>query len=164
MLEKPPESPFLRKSLDFIANKEWRERELQFVVDRMVELALMLDYIGWLRSDSTFRAEVALDVVRYGGRGSPFFLYLQEGDFLPDEYDDCPPASDYRMGSYFTGENLDETERFILDRAGWAEKLIQREIEVVVDYYHALEEWDLVSELPPPTSDEFIFQATLPPT
>jgi hypothetical protein len=70
------------------------------------------------------------------------------------------------MGSYFSGsgENWDEAERFILDRAGWAEKLIQREIEVVVDYYHALEEWDLVSELPPYTSDELILQATMPPT
>jgi hypothetical protein len=161
-LEKPPDSPYLMEALDYIERREWREQALQYTIDRLVELALQLEFIEALRRDRDLQMEVSLDIIRYGGRDCPWFLYLQEDDFLPERYPDCPPAKNYRMGSYFTGENYDEAIRFILDRANWAEILLQREVEVVVDFYHALEEWDFESELPPQTSDEFIFEAVQP--
>jgi len=154
---------YLMKALDIVERREWRERELQYAIDRLVGLAMDLEFIEAICHDKTLQLEVAINVIRYGGRDCPWFLYLQDGDFLPERYRSCPRVENYKMGSYFTGENYDEAIRFILDRAKWAERRLQREVEVVVDYYHALEEWDLESELPPYTSDELLFEVVYPP-
>jgi hypothetical protein len=153
---------YLMRALGYIERREWREQELQYTIDRLVGLAMELEFIEALRRDRNLQMEVALDIIRYGGRDCPWFLYLQDGDFLSERYRSCPRAENYRMGSYFTGENYDEAIRFILDRAKWAERRLQREVEVVVEYYHALEEWDFESELPPCTSDELLFEAVQP--
>jgi hypothetical protein len=161
-MKAPDSGSYLMRALDYVERREWREQELQYTIDRLVGLAMELEFIEALRRDGNLQMEVALDIIRYGGRDCPWFLYLQDGDFLSERYRSCPRAENYRMGSYFTGENYDEAIRFILDRAKWAERRLQHEVEVVVDYYHALEEWDLESELPPYTSDELLFEAVQP--
>jgi len=162
-LEKPPDSPYLMEALDYIERREWRERALHETIGRLIGLAMDLEFIEAICQDKTLQLEVAINVIRYRGRDCPWFLQLEDGDFLSEGYRSCPRVENYRMGSYFTGENIDEAIRFILDRAKWAERRLQREVEVVVDYYHALEEWDLESELPPYTSDELLFEVVYPP-
>lgn len=104
--------------------------------------------------------ELQLAIERYGGRNLPWYLDLtneywddededwSEENGLPEYYKDCPRVKNYEIGSYWSGASED-TIRFIKDRLKWAEKIVEKEVNVIRRYLRALRKWDLQSPLPP---------------
>ena len=163
-VEKPPESPYLLKLIGRIEAKKWRDEAIQETLARLEGLQCDLEFIRLAREDETLMAELALDIERYAGSKSGiWYLDLSQGeDILPEYYADCPKAEDYNFGSYWDRTtNYEEIKRFILDRMKWAEPLIQEEIYTTIDFYLALEEWDLESPLPPYTSDKLLLSVSM---
>jgi len=157
-VEKPPESPYLMKLIGRIEAKKWRDEMLQKTLERLCWLQEELDFARLIQNDETLQFELSIDVIRYGGSHSGlWYLHLLDGDILPEVFPDCPRAENYAMGSYWTGENHKEAVRFIVDRAKWAEPIIEEELYTVIDFYLALEKWDLESPLPPFTSNDELF-------
>ena len=105
------------------------------------------------------QAELSLSITRYAGRCAPWFLNLEgelDGPELYEEYEiyqDAPRPGDYDMGSYWTGENHEETLRFILDRCSWAEEKIKEMAVAATVHLEQMVEWDLNGF--PPVQDEF---------
>jgi len=157
-VEKPPESPYLMKLIGRIEAKKWRDEMLQKTLERLCWLQEELDFARHLQKCRNCQFELSLDVIRYGGSHSGvWYVGILDGDFLPEVFPDCPRAENYDMGSYWTGENHKEAVRFIVDRAKWAEPIIEEELYTVIDFYMALEKWDLESPLPPFTSNDELF-------
>jgi hypothetical protein len=157
--EEPPKvSADLNTLLEHVELRKWRDYKLQETIERLCGLHDELDFIRHIRKCGNCQLELALDVIRYAGSHSGlWFLDLSNDDILPEIYEDCPKAGTYDMGSYWTRENYKEAIRFILDRAKWAEPKIREELYTAIDFYLALENWNLQSPLPSETSDEQLF-------
>ncbi|MEM3753533.1 MAG: hypothetical protein QW778_02955 [Candidatus Micrarchaeaceae archaeon] len=157
-VEKPFESPYLRVLVERLEAVEWRREMLQKTLERLCMLSEELDLCRHIQKCRNCQFELSLDVIRYGGNHSGiWYISILDGDFLPEVFPDCPPVENYNMGSYWTGENHAEAVRFIVDRARWAEPIIEEELYTLIDFYLALENWDLKSPLPPFTSNEELF-------
>jgi hypothetical protein len=159
-VEKPPESPYLNALIGRVEARKWRDEMLQLTLERLEGLHDALEVIHHIRECSQCQVELMLDVERYAGSHCGlWYLDLSNDDFLPEYYEDCPPAEKYDFGSYWEGRSCTEgTRKFILDRIKWAEPKIIEEIYTVIEFYLALENWDLQSPLPPDTSDELLFR------
>ena len=127
-------SPQLMALLGRMDNRAWREQTLILTVEYIKESAQELLFIRHLRSCEECRLIAQLDVERYAGSRSIWFLDLQNDvgqDWDEEMYaeypelKDCPRVYDYRIGSYWTGSSPD-TLRFIDDRMKWADKVIER--------------------------------------
>jgi hypothetical protein len=158
-VEKPPESPYLNALIGRVEARKWRDEMIQQTLERLEGLHYQLEVIHHIRECSQCQVELMLDVERYAGSHCGlWYLDLSQGeDILPEYYPDCPRAEDYEIGSYWSKNLTDGTRRFILDRLKWAEPKIVEEIYTVIEFYLALENWDLQSPLPPFTSDDLIF-------
>jgi len=157
--ETPPApSPYLKALWERVENAEWRREMLERTLERLCELSEELELCRHIQKCRNCQFELSLDVVRYyGNHSGVWYISIMDGDFLPEVFPDCPRAEDYNMGSYWTGENYAEAVRFVVDRAKWAEPIIEEELYTVIDFYLALEDWDLESPLPPFTSNEQLF-------
>jgi len=158
-VEKPPESPYLNALIWRVEVRKWRDEMIQETLERLEGLHSELRVVRHVRKCNNCQVELMLDVERYAGSHCGlWYLDLSQGeDILPEYYPDCPRAEDYEIGSYWTKNLTDGTRRFILDRMKWAEPKIIEEIYTVINFYLALESWDLQSPLPPFTSDDLIF-------
>jgi len=157
-VEKPPVSPYLRALVDRLEAVEWRRGMLQKTLERLCELSEELELCRHIQKCQNCQFELAIDVIRYGGNHSGvWYVGILDGDILPEVFPGCPKAEDYDMGSYWTGENHAEAIRFIVDRAKWAEPIIEEELYTLIEFYLALENWDYKSELPPFTSNMELF-------
>lgn len=93
-----------------------------------------------------------------GTRG-PWYLNLENEIGFPEIYEEediyktCPRPQNYKIGYY--GDSSQDTIRFIMDRMAWAEKIIKADVEILVDYYLELENWNL--EDPAPTEETTLF-------
>lgn len=135
-------------------NRRWRNAELERVLAELEEQHNELKWIRHVRGCGNCQIELQLAIERYGGRNCPWYLNLEyETGWYPDVYQEdslyknAPRLDRYKIGSYWNGTSSD-TIRFILDRVKWAEAIIQKFAETLVDYCVEVEEWDLDSELP----------------
>jgi hypothetical protein len=155
----PKPSRDLDALLGRVENRRWKEAMIQETLERLERLQDELEILEHVKGCKDCQVEATLDVERYlGGHSGLWYIELTNGDFLPELYKDCPAVENYKIGSYWSGSSED-TVRFILDRIAWAEPKIKTEIETVVDFFVALEDWDLKSQLPEDTSDENLFSA-----
>lgn len=75
-------------------------------------------------------AEMILDVERYGGHHlGAWYLDIWSGisDCAEAEYEDCPKAENYDIGSYKNGFK-EGTRQFVMARLRWAKELLEKEI------------------------------------
>jgi len=166
---KPVEEPIepsqeMLRLLQRIENRKWRAWKLSEILERLEELYGELKFIDHAMNCNQCLLELCLDVTRYAGSHSGlWYLDLQfEEGWYPEVYEEDPlyktaPRVDrYNWGSYWKGTtNHEEAIRFIKDRMKWAKPIMQKEAEALVDYYVALESWDLVSPLPQPPEELF---------
>ena len=151
---KPPSDNQL-KLLQRVQNRRWLEAAIPITQERLEEAQGYLEWINRVPSDSIEMSVIQLGIERYMGSRCPWFLDISQGlDFddeiwenRPPHYKDCPRATEYKFGSYWTGSSPD-TIRFIKDRLEWAKKLYEQEVQVIQSYLEALKKWDLESELP----------------
>jgi len=156
-IEEPvPVSAELSLLLNRVDNRKWREIELLRTLHNLQELQQEIAFIKHVRKCERCQVELQLSIERYCGSRGPWYLNLQNEIGWPEIYEEegiyknCPRPQNYKIGSYWSGSSED-TIRFIMDRMAWAEKIIKADIEILVDYYIALEKWDL--ESPPPIAE-----------
>jgi len=159
-----PEEPAKRRRskkrnilLDRIATRRW----LNVVQDQLMEA------ITHLRGDVKFiehlpgcwrcKMELKLDVERYLGNHSFWYLCLENSEYLEVRYRSCPKERNYHIGSYWEqveyyrqhgnadvpGEN---TVEFILDRAKWAYKIMGKQIRLLRRLLRLARTWDFSEE------------------
>jgi len=106
--------------------------------------------------------ELQLSVERYLGTRGPWFLNLQNEQFLFDgeeefgeewvcPYPDLPKARDYKIGYYsYSGEDTssEDTIRFIKDRLTWAIKFTDKRFEAAFKLVPILEKWSVSRGIP----------------
>jgi len=97
--------------------------------------------------------ELKLDIERYLGNHSTWYLSLENNEYLEEQYPDCPKERNYHIGSYWEqlkhyekygntdvpGEN---TVEFILDRAKWAYKIMGKQIHLARQLLRLVRTWD----------------------
>jgi len=97
------------------------------------------------------RMELQLDVERYLGNRSTWYLCLENTEYLEEEYPDCPKVEDYRIDNYWAQvERLRQgitksdanTMEFILDRAKWAYKIMGNQIKLSRQLLRMVRNWD----------------------
>lgn len=135
-------------------NRAWREQMLKFTAECIRESANELRLIQHLRSCEECRWIAQLDVERYLGSRSAWFLDLQndigqsyEDEEIDSDMKDCPRVDDYKIGSYWSGSSPD-TFRFIDDRMKWADRIIRKKMLLACQYYKKVKAWDLNGEVP----------------
>lgn len=156
--------PELMALLGRMDNRAWREQMLVFIAAYIRESAEELLFIRHLRSCEECRLIAQLDVERYLGTRSVWFLNIQndvaqdwneDEDYAADpDFKDCPRVEDYKIGSYWNGSSPD-TLRFIDDRLKWADKVIRKKMLLACQYYKKVKAWDLNGE--PPSEPELAY-------
>ena len=153
-IEKPVQaSPWLSNLLNRMDNRRWRKAELIRTLGNLQELQQEIEFIEHVRKCERCQVELQISVERYMGTRGPWWINLQNEIGWPEIYEEediyknCPRPQNYKIGSYWSGSSED-TIRFIKDRMAWAERIIKADIEILVDYYVALEEWDLETQAP----------------
>ncbi len=147
-----PVSAELSALLNRTGNRKWQEVELLRTLYHLQELQFEIEVIKHVRKCEQCQVELQLSVERYRGSRGPWWINLQNEIGFPEIYEEegiyktCPKPQNYQIGYY--GHSSQDTIRFIMDRMAWAEKIIRADVEILVDYYFALEEWDLESSPP----------------
>ena len=152
----PKPTPQLMALLGRMDNRAWREQMLIFTAEYIKESANELLFIQHLRSCEECRLIAQLDVERYMGSRSVWWIDLQNDvgqNWDEDMYEidpdlkDCPRVENYRIGSYWTSSSPD-TLRFIDDRMKWADRVIRKKMLLACQYYKRVKAWDLSGEAP----------------
>jgi hypothetical protein len=102
------------------------------------------------------KIELELDVERYLGKHSPWWLSLELSPYMEKEFRSAPKEKYYHIGSYWeevkhyekygntdTGAN---TIEFILDRAKWAYKHIGKQIRIARRLLRIAKNWNFSPE------------------
>lgn len=151
---RPPKpSQQLMTLLTRMDNRTWREEMLKSTLEYIRASAGELFLIRHLRSCEECRVIAQLDIERYLGSRSVWFLNIEndvamgEDAYADDEFKGCPYAGNYRIGSYWTGSSQD-TFRFIDDRMNWAEGFIRKKMLLACRYYKRMKAWDLNGQEP----------------
>jgi len=98
-----------------------------------------------------------LDVERYLGNHSFWYLCLENSEYLEARYPSCPKERNYHISSYWEqlrhyeqygntnvpGEN---TVEFILDRAKWAYKITGKQIRLLRRLLRLARNWNFNEE------------------
>ena len=147
-------------------NRRWLENELEVTETRFQEDLTEVKWIKYVLHDPAAEMQlrmIQMDIERYMGRRSPWYLNVEDEGSLTDEdweglpeyFGDCPRVQNYKIGWYDwnspTGGTSEDTIRFIMDRLAWAYKNLRKELRIVANYLRALKKWDLESELPLPS-------------
>jgi len=133
--------------------REW----LYFVEGQLIEAIVYLrgevKFIEHLPRCSICQVELQLDVERYNGNRSFWYLCLENSEYLEEQYSDCPREEDYIIDNYWaqveryrktgTTECPEvNTMKFILDRAKWAYKIMGKQIHLARQLLRLVRTWD----------------------
>lgn len=94
-----------------------------------------------------------LDVERYNGNHSTWYLSLENNEYLEEKYPDCPKEENYTIDNYWaqveryrktgTTESPEvNTLSYILDRAKWAYKIAGKQIKLCRELLRLVRAWD----------------------
>jgi hypothetical protein len=151
----PPPKP--SKNLLMLLNRLQMREWLHLIEGQLMEA------ITYLRSEVKFiehlphcwvcKLELQLDVERYNGNRSTWYLCLENNEYLEAEYPDCPKEENYTIDNYWaqveryrktgTVECAEvNTMSFILDRAKWAYKIMGKQIHLARQLLRLVRTWD----------------------
>jgi hypothetical protein len=93
-----------------------------------------------------------LDVERYNGNHSTWYLCLENNEYLEETYPDCPREENYTIDNYWaqveryrktgTAESPEvNTISYILDRAKWAYKITGKQIRLSRQLLRLVRAW-----------------------
>lgn len=132
------------------------------VLEQLRQILQMMERDLWysqhFKTCRRCQVELSLSIIRYIGRGAPWFLNIESDLAWPELYEtyemyrDAPRPWDYDMGNYWDGENVEEAIRFIVDRCIWAEDKVKELAVAATVYLEQMLDWDL-DELPPALDD-----------
>jgi hypothetical protein len=138
--------------LNTIETGKWLVHVEEQLMDAVAALRHELKWIEHIQGCWRCQMELKLDVERYLGKHTFWFLCL-ENEYLERHYRNCPKERNYHIGSYWEqvqyyekygntdvpGEN---TLDFILDRSKWAYKIIGKQIHLARRMLRLVRTWD----------------------
>ena len=146
--EDPPEpSRDLRSLWGRLETRRWIKKSLQELDFAIEELGAELGFNEHLKNCETCRMELCLSVERYMGSRGPWWINLQNGDYLPEQFLDCPKLEDYEIG-YYGKDNQPGTHKFIKDRMTWATKITKKQFKAACKLVKILENWPVTEGIP----------------
>lgn len=160
-LQKPREPPRIRSELlalvDRVKTRRWLQQTEEQLVSTLNQLRCEVKFIEYLPHKRIWQMELQLDVERYLGNHSTWYLCLENSDYLEKHHRNCPKQKNYHISSYWEqlahyekygntdvpGEN---TVQFILDRAKWAYKIIGEQIHAARLMLKLVRTWNFSDE------------------
>jgi hypothetical protein len=155
--EKPKAPPKTSKKLLMLLNRldtrEWLHIVEGQLMEAIVYLRREVKFIEHLPHCRICQLELQLDVERYNGVHSTWYLCLENSEYLEEEYPDCPKEEDYTIDNYWaqveryrktgtTDSPEINTLKFILDRAKWAYKIMGKQIKLARQLLRLVRNWD----------------------
>lgn len=161
----PPPSKNLQRLMERIKMRTWVPTMQDHLMKSIIRNRQEVKFIEHLPGCWICKCEMQLDVERYNGTRTFWYLCLENNEYLERRYRNCPKERDYHIGNYWEqvqyyrehgttdvpGEN---TVQFILDRAKWAYRIYGKQIRVLRRLLRMVRLWDFNAnqdELP----DEF---------
>lgn len=153
-LSKPLEpSKQLFMLLNRVTTREWLPIVEGQLMEAIVYLRQEVKFIEHLPHCWICKALLQLDVERYLGNRSFWWLCLEDNEYLERQYRSCPKERNYHIGNYWEqvqyyrdhgtcdvpGEN---TVQFILDRAKWVYKIYGKQIRLARRLLRLVRTWD----------------------
>lgn len=142
----------LENLLDRIKMRKWVSVVQDDLMQTVIYLRRDVKFIEHLPKCRFCLLELELDVERYLGTRSFWFLCLENNEYLEQRYRSCPRERNYKIGNYWeqaehfrkygntdTGDN---TLQFILDRADWAYKIYAKQIHVARQLLRLVRAWN----------------------
>jgi len=154
---KPKVPPKTSKALLMLLNRLAMREWLYFVEGQLMKTVTYLrdevKFIGHLPRCWMCQMELRLDVERYNGTHTFWYLCLENNEYLEEQYPDCPREENYVIDNYWaqveryrrtgTTECAEvNTMKFILDRAKWAYKIMGRQIHLARQLLRLVRTWD----------------------
>lgn len=139
--------------LNRVAMRRWLDIVQDQLMESITYLRNEVKFIGHLPHCKMCQILLELDVERYLGTRSTWYLNLENSPSLERRYRGCPKERNYHIGSYWEqlqhfrkygntsvpGEN---TIEFILDRAKWAYKIMARQIRMARHLLRLVRTWN----------------------
>jgi hypothetical protein len=158
--EKPAKATKPSKNLLNFLNRLLTRRWIDVVQDQLMEAIVYLrqevKFIEHLPRCYLCKMTLELDVERYLGNHSTWYLSLENSEYLEKRYPSCPRERNYQIGNYWeqlqhfrkygntdTGDN---TVEFILARAKWAYKIMGKQIRLARRLLCLVRAWDFTEE------------------
>ena len=148
----PKTSTKLMALLNRLSTREW----LLIVEGQLMEAITFLrgevKFIEHLSHCRYCQLNLELDVERYNGVHSTWYLSLENNEYLEEKYPDCPKEENYIIDNYWaqveryrktgTAESPEvNTISFILDRAKWAYKIAGEQIRLSRQLLRLVRAW-----------------------
>lgn len=148
---KKPSKNLLRL-LNLIKMRKWTSDAQNDFMALIIQMRQEVKFIEHLPKCWMCQMNLRLDVERYNGTHTFWFLSLENNEYLEERYPSCPKERNYHIGNYWEqyayykkygntnvpGEN---TLQFILDRAKWAYKIYGKQIRLARKMLKMVRNW-----------------------
>ena len=153
-LSKPPEpSKQLFMLLNRVETREWLLTVEGQLMETIAYVRGEVKFIRHLPRCRWCQLLLELDVERYNGVHSTWYLSLENNVYLEEQYPDCPKEEDYTIDNYWaqveryrktgTTESPDvNTLKYILDRVKWAYGIAGKRIHLARALLRLVRSWD----------------------
>jgi len=138
--------------LNRLNTREWLLIAEGQLMEAVVYLKREAKFIEHLPHCRYCQLNLELDVERYNGNHSTWYLSLENNEYLEEKYPDCPKEENYTIDNYWaqveryrktgTAESPEvNTISFILDRAKWAYKIAGEQIRLSRQLLRLVRAW-----------------------
>ena len=148
----PKTSKKLLMLLTRLNTREWLLIVEGQLMEAVVYLKREAKFIEHLSHCRYCQLNLELDVERYNGDHSTWYLSLENNEYLEEKYPDCPREENYIIDNYWaqveryrktgTAESPEvNTISFILDREKWAYKIAGKQIKLSRQLLRLVRAW-----------------------
>lgn len=148
----------LERLLRRVEIRRWLDTVQDELMETIIQLRAEAKFIAHLPHCYFCQMELQIDVERYLGNHSFWYLCLENSPYLERRYRSCPKERNYHIGNYWEqlqyyrehgntdvpGEN---TLQFILDRAKWAYKIYGKQIRTLRLLLKTARHWNFEDDL-----------------
>jgi len=151
--QSPKSSQSLQYLLDRVRMRKWVYAVHDDLMEAIIELRHEVKFIEHLPGCWLCKMELQLDVERYLGNHSFWYVGLENSEYLERRYRSCPRERDYVIPSYWEqvqyyrehgglGGMENTTVQFILDRAKWAYRICGKQIRLARRLLRMVRNWN----------------------
>jgi len=144
--------------LNRLSTREWLLIAEGQLMEAVVYLKREAKFIEHLPHCRYCQLNLELDVERYNGVHSSWYLCLENNEYLEETYPDCPKEENYTIDNYWaqveryrktvTTEFPEvNTLSYILDRAKWAYKIAGKQIRLSRQLLRLVRAWNFSDQI-----------------
>ena len=150
--QPPQDDSSARMLIERINKRAWVEDTYGELHELLANLRGEINFIKHLPKCRFCQAELQIDVERYLGSRSPWWINLQDSEYLEEIYPEIPKEADYTIDNYWnqvahyrkygntnTGAN---TMEFIFARAKWVFKYFGKQVHIARQMLRLVKNWN----------------------